>query len=112
MPVWNAIAVSTIAGASPTEPESPDWPSGLCGVIGAVSAALSQLNAEGRVDLNLTSVAAGVTRHYDIAADIQHDAVDARVFSGIHFRTADEVSIAIGAQVANRTLDHYFAPAN
>ncbi len=93
-------------------PPYPDWPSGLCGVIGAASTALSQLNADGRVDLTLTSVAAGVTRHYDLAAEIQHDAVDARVFSGIHFRTADAVAIAMGTQVANWALDHHFAPAN
>lgn len=102
VPGWTPLLVT---------PPYPDWPSGLCGVIGAVSTALSQLNVDGRVDLSLTSVAAGVTRHYDLAADIQHDAVDARVFSGIHFRTADEVAIAIGAQVANWALDHHFAPA-
>ena len=61
--------------------------------------------------MSLTSAAAGVTRHYDFAADIQHDAVDARIFSGIHFRTADAVSIAIGTQVANWALDHHFGPA-
>ena len=93
-------------------PPYPDWPSGLNGVIGAASTALSQLNADGRVDLNLTSAAAGVTRHYDLAADIQRDAVDARVFSGIHFRTADEVAIVMGTQVANWALDHHFAPTN
>ena len=93
-------------------PPYPDWPSGLNGVIGAASTALAQLNADGRVDLNLTSAAAGVTRHYDFAADIQRDAVDARVFSGIHFRTADEVAFVMGAQVANWALDHHFAPAN
>ena len=91
-------------------PPYPDWPSGLNGVIGAASTALSQLNADGLVDLNLTSGAAGVTRHYDLAADIQQDAIDARVFAGIHFRTADEVAIVMGAQVANWALDHYFAP--
>jgi hypothetical protein len=53
-----------------------------------------------------------VTRHYDFAADIQQDAIDARVYSGIHFRTADEVSIVMGTQVANWALDHHFAPAN
>jgi hypothetical protein len=80
--------------------------------MGAASTALSRLNADGRVDLKLTSVAAGVTRHYDLAADIEHDAIDARVFSGIHFRTADEVAVAMGTQVANWALDHHFAPTN
>ena len=68
---------------------------------------LTRLNVDGRVDLNLTSVAAGVTRHYDFAADIQQDATDARVFSGIHFRTADEVAIVMGTQVANWALEHH-----
>jgi hypothetical protein len=103
VPGWTPLLVT---------PPYPDWPSGLTGFVGAASTALSQLNADGRVDLNLTSVAAGVTRHYDIAADIQHDAIDARVFSGIHFRTADEVAFAMGTQVANWALDHHFAPAN
>jgi hypothetical protein len=30
-------------------------------------------------------------------------------WSGIHFRTADETGVAIGAKVANWALDHYFA---
>ena len=42
--------------------------------------------------------------------DEQSDGVDARVWSGIHFRTADEIAIAMGAQVANWALDHHFAP--
>ena len=76
------------------------------------STALTRLNGDGRLDLNLTSAAAGVTRHYEFAADIKQDATDARVWSGIHFRTADEASIVIGTQVANWALDHHFAPAN
>jgi hypothetical protein len=103
VPGWTPLLVT---------PPYPDWPSGLCGVIGATSGVLAQLNGDGRVDLTLTSAAAGVTRHYDFAADIQQDAVDARVFSGIHFRTADEASNVIGTQVANWALDHHFAPAN
>ena len=93
-------------------PPYPDWPSGLCGVVGVTSTALTRLNGDGRLDLNLTSAAAGVTRHYEFAADINQDATDARVWSGIHFRTADEASIVIGTQVANWALDHHFAPAN
>jgi hypothetical protein len=104
-------ATSAVAGWEPliATPPYPDWPSGLTSVIGALSTSLSRLNADGRVDLNISSAAAGVTRHYDVAALIQGDAVNARVWSGIHFRTADEVSAAIGTKVANWTLDHYFA---
>jgi hypothetical protein len=105
-------ATAAVPGWEPfiVTPPYPEWPSGLTSVIGALSTTLARLNADGRVDLNITSAAAGVTRHYDDAAVIQQDAVDARVWSGIHFRTADEVSIGIGTQVANWTLDHYLAP--
>ena len=96
-------------------PPYPDWPSGLSGVIGALSTALSRLNSDGRVDLSITSVAAGmagppITRHYDDAAVFQKDVIDARVWSGIHFRTADQVGAGMGVQVANWALDHQFAP--
>jgi hypothetical protein len=92
-----------------TMPPYPDWPSGLNGIFGVTSTALTLL--QGSVDLYLTSQAAGITRYYTSAAAIQKDAIDARVFSGIHFRTADEVAAAMGTQVASYALGHYFAPA-
>ena len=93
-----------------TNPPYPDWPSGLCSVVGAVTTVLTRLN--GSVDLTITSGAAGETRHFASAVAMQQLAIDARVWSGVHFRTADEVSVVIGTQVANYTLDHYFAPAD
>jgi hypothetical protein len=36
--------------------------------------------------------------------------VDARVWSGIHFRTADVVGNAMGTRVADWALDRYFQP--
>ena len=94
-------------------PPYPDWPSGLNGVFGAVAQTLSRLNpGVGRVDLNMTSAAAGgITRHYEYAEDLRQDAVDSRVWSGIHFRRADEVAFEMGTQVGNWALDRYFAPA-
>ena len=64
-----------------------------------------------RIDLNLTSAAAGVTRHYEWIGAINQDVINARVWSGIHFRTADVVGNHQGQQVANWTLDRYFHPA-
>ena len=105
-------ATAPVQGWTPliTTPPYPDWPSGLNGIVGVTSTALTLL--QGSVDLFLTSAAAGgVTRHYTSAAEMQKDAIDARVFSGIHFRTADEVAVAMGTQVASYALSNYFAPA-
>jgi hypothetical protein len=91
-------------------PPNPDWPSGLCSVVGATTTALTRLN--GMVDLNIRSAAANETRYYATTADIAQSAIDARVWSGIHFRTADEVSMVIGTDVANYVVDNYFQPTD
>lgn len=90
-------------------PPYPDWPSGTPSVFGALSTVLERLDGQGGIDIKITSAAAGVTRHYDDAAHMQQDVIDARVFAGIHFRGADVAGVAMGAKVANWALDHYFA---
>ena len=90
-------------------PPYPDWPSGLCAVVSALSTSL--VRTTGGVDLNLVSPSQGL-RHWADKTVLDQTAVDARVWSGIHFRTADQVSITVGNNVANWTFDHYFAPAN
>ena len=93
-----------------TTPPYPDWPSGLCGVVGSVTTVLTRLH--GMVDLTITSAAAAESRYFAFKQDMVGPSVDARVWSGIHFRTADEVSIDIGTNVANTVLNRYFAPAH
>ncbi len=65
----------------------------------------------GSVDLTITSPTWG-TRSSADKATFDAEAVSARVWSGLHFRTADQASIAIGTEAANFALDHYFAPAD
>ena len=96
-----------------TTPPYPDWPSGLCGVVGSVTTVLTRI--QGMVDLTVHSNAkpgGGQTHYFAFKDDMTGPAVDARVWSGIHFRTADEVSIDIGTNVANYVLDRYFGPAH
>jgi hypothetical protein len=101
-PAWEPLIVT---------PPYPDYTSGLTTVVGAASRALTRVLGTGRIDLTITSAAAGVTRHYEFAAQLNRDAVDARVWSGIHFRTADVVGNRMGKQVGDWALDHYFHPA-
>ena len=58
--------------------------------------------------MNIT--VAGATRHYEFATQLNQDAIDARVWSGIHFRTADVVGNETGTQVGDWALDNYFQP--
>ncbi|MDQ2674017.1 MAG: vanadium-dependent haloperoxidase [Chloroflexota bacterium] len=90
-------------------PPYPDWPSGLCAVISALTSSLVELT--GGVDLNLTSPSQGL-RYWNSKSVLDATAVEARIWSGIHFRTADQVSITVGNNTANWTFDHYFAPTD
>jgi hypothetical protein len=104
-------ATASVEGWSPliTNPPYPEWPSGLCSVVGSVTTVLDRLY--GSVDLTITSPNWG-TRSYSDKASLDAEAVNARVWSGLHFRTADQASITIGTQVADFALDNYFAPAD
>jgi hypothetical protein len=87
-------------------PPYPDWPSGLCSVYGATGRVLTRLFGSD-IDLTITSPVAG-TRTYHSAAVMNSDAANARVWSGIHFRSADVAGGTIGIHVANWVLKHNF----
>jgi hypothetical protein len=90
-------------------PPYPEWPSGLCSVIGAMTASLQHLT--GGVNLTMGTDAVGY-RQWTSKASLDATAIDARIWSGIHFRTSDVVAIGIGNNAANHILDQYFAPTN
>ncbi len=51
-----------------------------------------------------------VTRDYEQFTDVIDDTIDARVYQGIHFRTADIQGAEIGKDVARWLDKHYFQP--
>ena len=48
----------------------------------------------------------GMTREYGHFLDVVDDTIDARVYQGIHFRTADEVGATLGRRVARWVDGH------
>jgi hypothetical protein len=68
---------------------------------------LTGLFGTSRVDLNVSSTSGG-TRHYEYAAEYDRDVIDARVWAGIHTRTADTVGNATGRRLADWALRRYF----
>jgi hypothetical protein len=97
-PSWTPLLVT---------PPYPEYVSGYSGVTGAFAEALA--DALGTNDLNLTLISTavpGATRHYDSVASLCDDLISARVWLGIHFRTADTNGVAIGKQVADYVLSH------
>ncbi|MGW0464583.1 vanadium-dependent haloperoxidase [Streptomyces sp. NPDC003027] len=91
-----------------TTPAHPDYLSGHAATAGALMRTLEEVLGTPRVDLDIHSPSTGTTRHYEYSADYVRDVVDARVWSGIHTRTADTVASATGKRVAEWMLKRYF----
>ncbi|HVG98550.1 MAG TPA: hypothetical protein VNK05_16710 [Chloroflexota bacterium] len=62
------------------------------------------------IDLAIASPATNTTRRYATASALCQDAVDARVWAGVHFRFADVDGMARGTQVGDWALAHNFQP--
>lgn len=70
---------------------------------------------KGRTDFSLVRIVPGqadVTREYNHFRDVIDDTIDARVYQGLHFRSADTQGAGIGKNVANWLEKHYFQPVD
>ncbi|MEV3988822.1 vanadium-dependent haloperoxidase [Streptomyces sp. NPDC049837] len=91
-------------------PAHPDYLSGHAASGGALMRTVTGLLGTSRVDLRVLSRRTGATRHYHYARDYNRDVVDARVWGGIHTRTADTVGNEVGRQLSAWALERYFRP--
>ncbi|MFK0258847.1 vanadium-dependent haloperoxidase [Streptomyces sp. NPDC090445] len=88
-------------------PAHPDYPSGHTTYAGASEVILDALAGARTAPFSLTSqTAPGVRRTYTGWAELTRENVDARVFSGIHSRSADEAGVVLGKAVALHALRH------
>ena len=55
---------------------------------------------------------AGVVRTFTSFTAAATELVEARIYSGIHFRFADEDAVVLGNQVAHYILEHACLPLN
>ena len=86
-------------------PPYPDQPSGLSSVAGASAQALQRFFGTDHVAFGATNAVG--TRNYKSFSQTVKEIVDARVWSGIHFRKADVDGAEIGKRVA-RWQQHRF----
>lgn len=86
-------------------PRHPEYTSGHTTNSTAI-ATIMQLIFEDDPDVPITSTITGITRQWDTFSEGLDEVIDARVYSGIHFRTADEVGSRQGRQVARFVWTH------
>jgi hypothetical protein len=88
-------------------PPYPDHPAGHPGFSASVGKTLQQFFDTDKLAWTDTNVA-GRTKSYTRVSDAVEEIIDVRVWSGIHFRNADEDGARIGKQVAKFAAHHYF----
>ena len=92
-------------------PPYPDHPSGLASVISAMAESSRDFFGTDRIAFSATSVNSMTMRSFSRFSQATNEVVDARVYSGIHFRIADEHGAKIGKQVARWREKHFFQRA-
>jgi hypothetical protein len=90
-------------------PAHPEYPSGHSCVSGAATTILAHEFGDKTRFRMESDVLLGVTRSFRSFSSALEDVKDARIFAGIHFRTATEVGTSIGASVGNAVLQNAFS---
>jgi len=91
-------------------PPFNDHPSGHACATGAFVHTLQNFFGADKVAVSAFSNKSCTTRRFDRFSDIQREVIGARVWAGIHFRTADTQGVVLGNKVAHYLEKHYFQP--
>lgn len=91
-------------------PPFPEHPSGHTCISGAVVETLKDFFGTDKVSFSTFSTFSGSTREFDRFSEAIKEIIDARVWAGIHFRTADVQGYVIGRKVSHWLEQRYFRP--
>jgi len=94
-PTWTPLLIT---------PSHPEYPSGHSVASGASPAVLAAFFGDGNEFSVTSELTPGVTRNFSSFSGAELEIRDARVFGGIHYRTACIDGQALGRRVANYVL--------
>ena len=93
-------------------PPHQEYPCAHCLTAGAAVAVLEDVLGGDAIDASYVYPPLGVMRHWTSLAALRKEVGDARVWGGIHFRTAVEDGIATGGAVAKYGLKNRMQPTS
>ncbi|MEU8181580.1 vanadium-dependent haloperoxidase [Micromonospora sp. NPDC049044] len=91
-------------------PPFPEYPSGHACGTGARMSLYRYIFGRDDVAFSGSSVDSGTTRHFTSFSQALDELIGARVWGGVHFRTADVEGAKLGAEVSRYAVRHYFRP--
>jgi PAP2 superfamily len=109
-PAWTPLFDPSTPVAAPpalVTPPFPEYPSGHNCAAGAILRTLRYFFHTDKVAFSASSNKTGTTRTFPRLSDALDENINARVWAGIHFRTADVAGAALGKKVARYLHRHY-----
>jgi hypothetical protein len=99
-PAW-----STLLAGTPNHPEYPSAHSCLTPAGGRV---IARFLGTKKIDFTVPSLTGLGDRHFATVGDLQYEVGNARIWGGIHYRSAVEDGIVIGKRTVKQVLAHHF----
>jgi PAP2 superfamily len=93
-------------------PPYPDVPSGYNCFAWSYMSAVKRYFATDNIRFSLTSTLTLTTRSYTRVSTVLQEALDGRVWNGLHFRMADNQGALLGQKVAGWIARNYFKPVS
>ncbi len=103
-PAWAPLLQGT--------PNHPEYPSAHSCVSPAGGRVVARFLGTQSIDLTIPSLTGLGDRHYPQVQDLEDEVSNARIWGGIHFRSAVDDGVQIGTRVAHWVLAHHFHRSN
>jgi hypothetical protein len=97
-------------GAPLSTPPFPDHPSAHSCASSAIVHTMQEFFGADKISFSSFSARTHTTRSFERLSDALKEVIDARVWGGIHFRTADVQGSVLGKKVAQYVRKNYFQP--
>jgi hypothetical protein len=113
-PAWTPLfdPATPQFGSPLVTPGFPDHPAGHGCISGAIVHTLQDFFGTDKIGFSAVSDRTRTTRHFDRFSEALKEIIDARVWAGIHFRTADIHGAMLGKKIARWLADHHFQPVS
>jgi hypothetical protein len=92
----------------PATPNHPEYPSAHSCATTGIGLTIARFLGTRDIELTVPSLTGLGDRHFDNVSDLEYEVTNARVWGGIHYRTAIEDGSQIGTKVAHQVLAHHF----
>lgn len=89
-------------------PNHPEYPSAHSCITPAGGRVIARFLETQRIDFTVPSLTGLGDRHFATVNELEHEVTNARIWGGIHYRSAVDDGVTIGMKVSHHVLAHHF----